>query len=113
MQILKNRCFHYFSDFHLQEHPKGELKSNTLGQLRLKIPFEKRVEISLGFLLDFWTIWGRFGKGLGGLFGRLRATLGGSGRVLEASTRGVVDRVAPRGSQRVIWNHFEFIFIRF
>ena len=69
MQILKNRCFHYFSDFHLQGHPKRELKSNILGQVRLKIPFEKRVEISLGFLLDLWTIWERFGEGVGGLLG--------------------------------------------
>ena len=53
VQILKNRCFHYFSDFHFQEHPKRELKSNILEQVRLRIPFEKRVEISSGFLLDF------------------------------------------------------------
>ena len=30
----------------------------------------------------------------------------GPGRVLEASTRGVFDRVPPRGSQRAIWDHF-------
>ena len=69
MQILKNRCFHYFSDFHLQKHPKRELKSIILGQVGLKIPLEKRLEISLGFLLDFLSILGRFGEELGGLFG--------------------------------------------
>ena len=48
--------------------------------------------------MDFGAIWG----GFGGSFGRLEAILGGPGRVLEASTRGVFDRVAPRGSQRAI-----------
>ena len=40
--------------------------------------------------------------GFRGSFRRLEAILGGPGRVLEASTRGVFDRVAPRGSQRAI-----------
>ena len=59
------------------------------------------------FFTRFWdlgTIWG----GVGSCFWRLWATLGGPGRVLEASTRGVFDRVAPRGSQRGIWDHFGF-----
>ena len=56
--------------------------------------------------MDFGRIWGRFG----GSFGRLEAILGGPGRVLEASPRSVFDKVAPRGSQRAIWDHFGFIF---
>ena len=48
--------------------------------------------------MDFETISG----GFGGSFGRLEATLGGPGRVLEASARRVFNRVAPRGSQRAI-----------
>ena len=39
--------------------------------------------------------------------------MGGPGRVLEASPKGVFDRVVPRGSQRAIWDHFGFIFDRF
>ena len=48
--------------------------------------------------MDLGSIWG----GFGGSFGRLEAILGSPGRVLEASPKGVFDRVAPRGSQRVI-----------
>ena len=48
--------------------------------------------------MDFGSIWG----GFGGSFGRLEAILGSPRRVLEASARGVFDRVAPRGSQRAI-----------
>ena len=44
--------------------------------------------------------------GVGASFCRLWATLGGSGRVLEASTRGVFDRVAPRECQRTISTDF-------
>ena len=56
--------------------------------------------------MDFGRIWG----GFGGSFGRLEAILGGPGRVLEASPKGVFDKVAPRGSQRAIWDHFSLIF---
>ena len=52
--------------------------------------------------MDFGTIWG----GFGGSFGRLEAILESPRRVLEASARGVFDRVAPRGSQRAIWQDF-------
>ena len=61
------------------------------------------------FLMDFGAIWG----GFEGSFGRLGAILGGPGRVLDASPKGVFDRVVPRGSQRAIWDHFGFIFDRF
>ena len=59
--------------------------------------------------MDLGSIWG----GFGGSFERLEAILGGPGRVLEASPKGVFDKVAPRGSQRAIWDHFGFIFDRF
>ena len=48
--------------------------------------------------MDFGRIWG----GFGGSVWRLEAILGGPGRVLEASPKGVFDKVAPRGSQRAI-----------
>ena len=59
--------------------------------------------------MDLGSIWG----GFGGSFGRLEAILGSPRRVLEASARGVFDRVPPRGSQRAIWDHFGLIFDRF
>ena len=55
--------------------------------------------------MDLGSIWGGFGAS----FGRLEAILGSPRRVLEASARGVFDRVAPRGSQRAIWQDLGFI----
>ena len=59
--------------------------------------------------MHFGSIWG----GFGGSFGRLEAILGSPGRVLEASPKGVFDKVAPRGSRGAIWDHFGIIFDRF
>ena len=55
--------------------------------------------------MDLGSIWG----GFGGSFGRLEAILGSPRRVLEASARGVFDRVAPSGSQRAIWQDLGLI----
>ena len=56
--------------------------------------------------MDLGSIWG----GFGGSFGRLEAILGSPGRVLEASPKGVFDKVAPRGSQSAILDNFSPIF---
>ena len=53
VHFSKNRCFHYFSKLRLQEHAKRQQKWSIFGGVRLTIPFEKRVEISFGFLDDF------------------------------------------------------------
>ena len=57
----------------------------------------------------FSCIFDRFLDDLGNGGGELWTTLGGPGRPLEASMRGVFDRVAPRESQRPILDDVGFI----
>ena len=56
--------------------------------------------------MDLGSIWGGFGASVG----RLEAILGSPRRVLEASARGVFDRVAPPEGPRAgfgrIWARF-------
>ena len=79
VQFFENRCFHYFTDFHLQKPGKRGKKSSILGRGRLENPFKKRLEMFFVFLDDFWWILGRFRTGLGGLFGDLRRFWGVQG----------------------------------
>ena len=111
MQILRNQCFHYFSDFHLQEHPKRQLKSNILGQVRLKIPFEKRLKFLLDFLLDFWSIFD-LGRGWGVIFATL-GDFGGSracpGGVYARCFRQGGPQGVPESDLGPFWLHFGWI----
>ena len=53
----------------------------------------------------FDRFWNDFGRVLGA-FG---VTLGGPGRILEASSGSLFDRVVPKGSQRAILEDFASI----
>ena len=69
VQNLKNQCFYYFNDFHLQKPPKKDKQLSMLRRVWLKNPFEKHLEISFVFYMIFDRFWDDLGRVWGGTLG--------------------------------------------